>query len=97
MSSWRVMDRSQRWYDKHSDLPSDVTNISSTMFPPQGVEGMHLDRCMRLLPHLLDTGGFFVAVLRKKSPLPWQRTEAKTASDQSVGDAATQSPRYVIA
>ena len=30
---------------------------------------------MRLLPHLQDTGGFFVAVLRKQTNLSWQKSE----------------------
>lgn len=30
----------------------------------------HLDRCLRLLPHAQDSGGFFVALLRKTRELP---------------------------
>ena len=30
---------------------------------------LHLDRCLRLLPHLANMGGFFVALLRKKAPM----------------------------
>lgn len=30
---------------------------------------------MRVLPHLQNTGGFFVAVLEKKSLLPWEKSE----------------------
>jgi hypothetical protein len=30
----------------------------------------HTERCMRILPHHQDTGGFFVAILRKVRPLP---------------------------
>jgi 16S rRNA C967 or C1407 C5-methylase (RsmB/RsmF family) len=39
--------------------------VKDTMFPPEKNEEMNLDRCMRLLPHHADTGGFFVAVLEK--------------------------------
>jgi 16S rRNA C967 or C1407 C5-methylase (RsmB/RsmF family) len=28
-----------------------------------------LERCLRILPHLQDSGGFFVALLRKVAPL----------------------------
>ncbi|EFH45197.1 predicted protein, partial [Arabidopsis lyrata subsp. lyrata] len=31
-----------------------------------------LERCMRILPHDQNTGGFFIAVLHKVSPLPFQ-------------------------
>jgi len=29
---------------------------------------MHLERCMRIYPHLQDTGGFFVAVFQSFAP-----------------------------
>lgn len=41
------------------------------MFPPtaEELEWMHLERCLRILPHLQNTGGFFVAVFRKTGPV----------------------------
>jgi len=33
---------------------------------------LHLERCMRVYPHQQDTGGFFIAVLEKKSETPWE-------------------------
>ena len=38
--------------------------------PPDVAQRLHLERCLRLLPHLADMGGFFVALLRKVAPLP---------------------------
>lgn len=35
--------------------------------PPE-VATLPLERCMRLLPHDQDTGGFFIAVFRKIAP-----------------------------
>ena len=49
--------------------------IRPYMFSPaEGVDNAkyHLDRCMRILPHQQDTGGFFVAVLQKKTLCPWE-------------------------
>ena len=43
--------------------------LTRSMFP-DGAEGLHLERCMRILPHHADTGGFFVAVLIKAAELP---------------------------
>jgi hypothetical protein len=40
-----------------------------SMFPPKSeseASNYHLDRCLRIYPHLQDTGGFFVAVFKKK-------------------------------
>lgn len=46
-----------------------------SMFAPSKAEAkwMFLDRCVRIYPHLQDTGGFFVAVL--------QRTDSSPSSD----------------
>ncbi len=40
------------------------------MFPPAADAAPPLERCLRVLPHGADTGGFFVAVLRKTRELP---------------------------
>lgn len=36
-------------------------------------------RSLRILPHDQDTGGFFIAVLTKTAPLPWERPSKATA------------------
>ncbi len=48
--------------------------IRPSMFPPakEEREEMNLKRCMRILPHQQDTGGFFVAVVRKKALCAWE-------------------------
>lgn len=40
-----------------------------SVFPPSAeeVEWMHLERCLRCVPHDEDSGGFFVATLRKRA------------------------------
>lgn len=35
---------------------------------------------LRILPHHQNTGGFFVAVLIKKSPMPWNKRQPKVTS-----------------
>ena len=55
-------------------------------FPSEEIKDMNINRCMRILPHQQDTGGFFVAVLTKKNLCQWeskQKTDA--ASDESQG------------
>uniref|UniRef100_H2YC24 SAM-dependent MTase RsmB/NOP-type domain-containing protein n=1 Tax=Ciona savignyi TaxID=51511 RepID=H2YC24_CIOSA len=98
VSKWRVMDRDMNWYETHDEVPENKKkNLSYSMFPPGGqdvMEKMHLERCMRLLPHQQDTGGFFVAVLRKTKPLPWQKDEAKmeTKSETNGSETKIQAP-----
>lgn len=51
------------------------------MWPsPENVD-IHLDRCLRFLPHHNDDGGFFVALIKKVKPLPWERDQTSTDND----------------
>ncbi|CDJ26854.1 Nol1/NOP2/sun family methyltransferase, related, related [Eimeria mitis] len=43
--------------------------IRPTMFPPLGADSMSLEKCVRVLPHHNNTGGFFVCCLRKVAEL----------------------------
>lgn len=59
MTSWKVVDKEFTEIEKNEK--------TKTLFPEPQID--HLDRCMRFLPHQNDTGGFFVAVLRKTSEI----------------------------
>ena len=53
--------------------PSLRRKFRPSLWPPTsgaGAEGHFLRKCLRILPHLNDTGGFFVALLRKTRDLP---------------------------
>jgi len=59
------------------------------MFPPsvEEAEKFHLNRCLRVLPHQQDTGGFFLAAIVKKKLCPW---ESKATTAVTVdGETAT--------
>ncbi|XP_016126399.1 tRNA (cytosine(34)-C(5))-methyltransferase [Sinocyclocheilus grahami] len=78
---YTVMTKEGQWFSDWSEVPtSRHTQIRPTMFPPTDPEklaNMKLERCMRILPHHQNTGGFFVAVLVKKAPMPWNRRYPK--------------------
>ena len=42
------------------------------MFPPSEAEAsaLKLERCVRVMPHLDDTGGFFIVALDKTAEMP---------------------------
>ena len=42
------------------------------MFPSPEVDSLNIQRCLRILPHQQDTGGFFVCVLTKKALCNWE-------------------------
>uniref|UniRef100_A0A1B6DIS1 tRNA (cytosine(34)-C(5))-methyltransferase n=2 Tax=Clastoptera arizonana TaxID=38151 RepID=A0A1B6DIS1_9HEMI len=78
VSSWLPASRDVVMYEKFDDVPEKwTTQVRPQMFPPNPVDApqFHLDRCIRILPHHQDTGGFFVAVLEKIAPLPWESSK----------------------
>lgn len=87
VNSWKLMTKEGQWYSDWAEVPtSRHTQIRPTMFPPKDPEklaNMHLERCMRILPHHQNTGGFFVAVLVKKAPMPWNKRYPKVRKEVS--------------
>ncbi|WWC59399.1 uncharacterized protein I303_101954 [Kwoniella dejecticola CBS 10117] len=90
-------DRQLVWYDTFEDYREAVKKgeekendrgkgLPKSLWPPANAGELNLDRCMRLLPHDQNTGGFFVCVLEKKG----DSTEiAKEASSSSLKRPAT--------
>ncbi|XP_073962751.1 tRNA (cytosine(34)-C(5))-methyltransferase Nsun2 [Choristoneura fumiferana] len=81
MSHWRPASKDMVFYDKYEDVPEKwQTVVRPQMFPPkpEDLDKYHLDRCIRILPHHQDTGGFFVAVLEKTALLPWEKEREHT-------------------
>uniref|UniRef100_A0A4W6FMW6 tRNA (cytosine(34)-C(5))-methyltransferase n=1 Tax=Lates calcarifer TaxID=8187 RepID=A0A4W6FMW6_LATCA len=93
VTSWKLMTKEGQWFSDWSEVPSSRhTQIRPTMFPPKDPEklaSMHLERCMRILPHHQNTGGFFVAVLEKKSLMPWNKRYPKAPKGASLTQEAT--------
>ncbi|XP_077789553.1 RNA cytosine C(5)-methyltransferase NSUN2 isoform X2 [Podarcis muralis] len=81
VTQWKVMTKDGQWFEDWSEVPSNrQTQIRPTMFPlkdEEKLKALHLERCFRILPHHQNTGGFFVAVLIKKSPMPWNKRQPK--------------------
>ncbi|ETW75883.1 hypothetical protein HETIRDRAFT_436831 [Heterobasidion irregulare TC 32-1] len=59
------------------------TRLGRSHWPPSDVQGLNLERCMRIYPHLQDTGGFFVAVLQRKSSSTKSPREGKRVADEA--------------
>ncbi|KAK3273882.1 hypothetical protein CYMTET_17904 [Cymbomonas tetramitiformis] len=103
LSTWVVMDENLNALPSYDAalraLPkARHCRFRDSMWPPQaGTSDMHLDRCLRLYPHLMNTGGFFIALLRKTGqwPPPPQRAHDGHASAGGPGTvaASTSVPR----
>ncbi|XP_055694832.1 tRNA (cytosine(34)-C(5))-methyltransferase [Lutzomyia longipalpis] len=78
MREWELATKEMDFYRNFTEVPEKYhTILRPQMFPPEDVEQFHLERCMRILPHHQDTGGFFVAVLVKTRPMPWEKTQTE--------------------
>ena len=70
VATWRVTSRdASKSFATLEDSQRDGDErfrYSASMFPPSPDEqaSLHLERCMRVPPHLQDTGGFFIAKLK---------------------------------
>jgi len=89
LKTWNVMDKAGRiWNDYDSvlkykaDAGEDVKmgRLSESCFPP--TEDLHLDRAMRVFPHVHDTGAFFIAILEKKSEIKAKAEEKPAATSK---------------
>lgn len=72
LKTWTVVDDQMRVLKDVEDArqngaPPSAKLARATMWPPE--KEMGLERCLRVVPHDADTGGFFVALLKKVSPL----------------------------
>jgi len=92
LTSWRVYAGGE-FYDALDAVPAGAKRekMSRTMFPPPppGEGGpLGLERCMRVLPHMQDTGGFFIAVLRKEELDEGEEEE----EEEAAGAGAVAAP-----
>ena len=88
LNDWKVMDKEGRMWNSWSDVEdakaekfqASLERVAAGMFPSQS-EKLPLERCTRVYPHQQDTGGFFIAVLEKKSEIKARpESQAKTPS-----------------
>jgi tRNA (cytosine34-C5)-methyltransferase len=82
------MNKSGDIYESFEDIPPQFRNLmKSYMFPPElnVAKELNLERCIRVMPHHQDTGGFFIAVIRKvskESDKQSEFSESKMKSEQ---------------
>ncbi|RDA89835.1 hypothetical protein CP533_6946 [Ophiocordyceps camponoti-saundersi (nom. inval.)] len=79
LKSWNIMDKAGRTWKSWAEVESFAKEqnegqipgrVAQTMFSEvQGFDRglIPLERCMRVYPHLQDTGAFFIAVLEKRA------------------------------
>jgi 16S rRNA C967 or C1407 C5-methylase (RsmB/RsmF family) len=75
MRTWKVLGNSKDKesgffveYPNYESVPENITSIKKTMFPVDVVAG--IENTIRILPHDQNTGGFYIALFRKKMNIP---------------------------
>ncbi|XP_071490543.1 RNA cytosine-C(5)-methyltransferase NSUN2-like [Diadema antillarum] len=86
MLTWKVIDDKGQIFTSMEDVAEREEKdkrrrYKPSFWPPseEEAQALNLQRCVRILPHHQDTGGFFVAVLRKTKPLPWMKQDKSAA------------------
>ncbi|KAK5133572.1 hypothetical protein LTR08_007611 [Meristemomyces frigidus] len=72
LTDWSIMSRTGQIYESWAEAESNEpagSKISPGMFAPGADENIPLQHCMRVYPHMQDTGGFFIAVIEKLSEI----------------------------
>uniref|UniRef100_UPI00358F2CBB RNA cytosine C(5)-methyltransferase NSUN2-like isoform X2 n=1 Tax=Myxine glutinosa TaxID=7769 RepID=UPI00358F2CBB len=91
LTSWKVMSRDGHWFSTWPDVTKRQRGrLRPSMFPPN--ETLDLHRCIRILPHQQNTGGFFVAVLEKTTNLPWNKQPKQWHSEGDVRNESSSTP-----
>ncbi|EFQ98544.1 tRNA (cytosine-5-)-methyltransferase NCL1 [Nannizzia gypsea CBS 118893] len=102
LTTWKIMDKTGRIYENWPEAEEEVRKLNPAasrlvegMFPPSGVADVgDLTRCMRVYPHMQDTGGFFITVLEKKREIKVKpdATKAATATATATGTSQVGTP-----
>ena len=87
-TSWKIMDKAGRQWSNWDEVEAFAASgegvppsrIVSTMFANEASDKLPLDRCLRVYPHLQDTGGFFIVVLEKKAEFKAKAAPATPAA-----------------
>ncbi|KAF2193784.1 S-adenosyl-L-methionine-dependent methyltransferase [Zopfia rhizophila CBS 207.26] len=85
-SSFEKFEERKRIFEKEEPGRQFSNKIYPDMFPPPPVpddERIPLERCMRIYPHLQNTGAFFIAVFEKKAELTPSKSEPNVRGSAS--------------
>ncbi|KAK9905535.1 hypothetical protein WJX75_001721 [Coccomyxa subellipsoidea] len=91
LSKWLVKSNGELFPSwEEAEARQAHAKLTRSMFAESDISALHLERCMRLLPHHGDTGGFFVAVLQKVAELPQSAFVAAPKKESKQAKAPAQ-------
>ena len=102
LDAWKVMDKEGKIWGSWSEVEQHraangdegLGRLAEAMFPPVGqVEKIPFERCMRVYPHLQDTGAFFITALQKRVEIKARaEVEEKRTETPAVIEEVTPNP-----
>ncbi|KAJ5819518.1 Methyltransferase (Ncl1) [Penicillium riverlandense] len=102
LRNWKVMDREGRIWNSWKEVEGHrekegiegLGRLAEGMFTPTGeTADLPLDRCIRIYPHMQDTGGFFITVLEKTSEIKAKSENSNVIPKASVAALAAELDR----
>ncbi|KAF5022264.1 hypothetical protein F66182_5703 [Fusarium sp. NRRL 66182] len=103
LKDWKIMDKSARIWSSWKEVQDFANESADGVIPGRVVETMFprlegadcadlpLERCMRVYPHMQDTGGFFITVLEKKSEFKAKNeNESKEAKQPAKANGSAE-------
>jgi multisite-specific tRNA:(cytosine-C5)-methyltransferase len=89
MHNWKVGDVFG-WVDTPNGGGRRQKAVCSTMWPPTSAAAaaLNLERCVRIFPHLDDTGGFFIVAIDKVRELPSEMEGLGAKDDDGTKESA---------
>ncbi|KRY40234.1 Mitogen-activated protein kinase kinase kinase 15 [Trichinella spiralis] len=91
---WKVLDAEGNVYASPDEVPDELkSKIHNGLFPPDE----NVAENLRIFPHHQNTGGFFIAVLRKVGEFSWStgnEAEVMVPSGQNLKSSSEQNRRY---
>lgn len=100
LQTWKVIVKDGIEYDSYEQVPIELKKrYPPSVFPrKEEYYPLKLERCLRIYPHLQNTGGFFIAVIHKKAELNFgmnlekldeEKREKPTISPTTTATATT--------
>ena len=97
-TNWKVFDDNFNEYNSFEEVPPKLhlNQIKMPMFADlEFNQNHHLNRCMRLLPHHNDDGGFFISLIRKTKLLPWEAEAETRQKPEKMQEFFNQNAQYL--
>jgi len=95
LETWTPACKKGEFYSSFESCPPKVqAQVRPYMFPPDPdtAASLNLRKCVRILPHKHNTGGFFVALFEKTGACPWKDEEAAEVEETGPDSPAVAVP-----